>query len=108
MSWQTRAGHRYFYASERKNGRTVNRYVGRGPVAELVAAHAEDRKQSRARSRQELRAARRHLTEFDSLVTQLDLGAQKLLEAHLRSAGYYRIHRVWRGKRRARSLASAR
>jgi hypothetical protein len=108
MSWQLRAGHRYFYASERKNGRAVNRYVGRGTVADLVAAHTEDRKESKARSRQELRVARQLLLEFDALVTELDVGAQKLLEAHLRSAGYYRIHRQWRGKRRVRSLASAR
>jgi hypothetical protein len=108
MSWQPRAGHRYFYVSERQNGRVVNHYVGRGPLAELVAAHAEDRKESKARSRQELRATRQLMSEFDSLVTRLDAGAQKLLEAHLRSAGYYRIHRVWRGKRRVRSLASAR
>jgi hypothetical protein len=108
MSWQTRAGRQYFYAPERKDGRAVNRYVGRGPAAELVAAHAEDRKESKARARQELRATRQLMLEFDSLVTKLDVGARELLDAHLRSAGYYRIHRQWRGKRRVRSLASAR
>ena len=105
MGWQRRGSRLYFYQSRWSEGRSHNEYVGRGPVAELVADEVENRRSEQGRVRQELRAIRESLRHVDELMRQLDQGAARLIEAELRSLGFYRSHRNWRGTRRARSLA---
>jgi hypothetical protein len=42
MSWDSKKrGGKYLYLSRRVNGRTVKEYVGRGPIAEVIARQTE-------------------------------------------------------------------
>jgi hypothetical protein len=105
MGWQRRGAKTYFYRSEWSEGRARNLYVGHGPAAELLADEIENRRFEQGRVRQELRAIRESFRPVDELMRQLDQGAARLIEAELRSLGFYHSHRNWRGTRRARSLA---
>src|SRR5262249_13337398 len=106
MSWQVRDGNPYYYLATRQNGRPLNRYMGRGPIAELAAAEAESRKAERNLVRQEIRVTQDCLIPLDKFVAELDEGVKRLLEAQILGAGYYRSYRTWRGARRVRSLAA--
>jgi hypothetical protein len=106
MGWERRGSGLYFYQSRWSQGRSHNEYVGRGPTAELVADEIENRRSEQGRVRQELSAIRESLRPVDELMRQLERGAARLIEAELRSLGFYHSHRNWRGIRRARSLAS--
>ena len=106
MGWQRRGSRLYFYQSRWSQGRSHNEYVGHGPLAELLADQIADRRSEQHRDRQELRAIRESVQPVDELMRQLERGTARLIEAELRSLGFYRSHRNWRGARRARSLAS--
>jgi hypothetical protein len=105
MGWQRRGSKVYFYRPEWSDGQPRNTYVGRGPLAELLADEIENRRSEQRRARQELRATREALRPVDELIRQLEQGSERLIEAELRSMGFYRSHGNWRGIRRARSLA---
>jgi len=105
MGWQRRGLQSYFYRPEWSGGRPRNKYVGRGPLADLLAAETENRRSEQRRARQELRATRDTLQPVDELMQKLERGTARLIEAELRSFGFYRSHGNWRGARRARSLA---
>ena len=105
MGWQRRGSQTYFYRPEWSEGQPRNKYVGRGPAAELLADEIENRRSEQRRARHELRATRDTLRPVDELMRQLERGTARLIEAELRSLGFYRSHGNWRGARRARSLA---
>ena len=105
MGWQRRGTKVYFYQAKWSEGRARNKYVGRGPLADLLAEEIENRQSEQRSSRQELRSTRAELRLVDELMQQLDRETTRLIEAELRSFGYYLSHRNWRGARRARALA---
>jgi hypothetical protein len=102
MPWKRRAGHLYFYVSERIGRQVVSHYVGRGEAAaaieELVAEERAAREAERAASRRE----RALLDEADRATAHLCLQADLAARAALLGAGYHQHHRgEWR-KRRGR------
>lgn len=105
MGWQRRGSKNYFYRSEWSEGRARNKYVDRGPLAELLADEIENRRSEQGSARQELRAIRESLRPVDELMRQLEQETVRLIEAELRSRGYHRCSRNWRGVRHARELA---
>lgn len=108
MGWQRRGQSSYYYEAMWKDGRAANQYVGRGPLAQLFAAEAEERHAERERVHQEVRATQGSLQPLDELMHLLDRGTSRLLEADLRSRGFHRNHGHWRGLRRARALEATR
>jgi hypothetical protein len=108
MGWQKRDDRSYYYLAVRENGRPKNRYLGKGPPAELAAAKLEQTRASRDRVLAELSTIQAELRSLDLLIDTVDRGATRLLEAMLMAKGYYRSHRRWRGVRRVRALASTR
>jgi hypothetical protein len=105
MGWQGRDGRRYFYLARRRNGRQENVYIGRGTLAELASAKLEDAKARRDLERTELNTIQGELRSLDSLITAVDQGVARLVEATLLGQGYYRDNRRWRGARRVRALS---
>src|SRR5688572_19518966 len=100
MGWMTRGSRRYYYTSERVNGRPVRRYLGSGPDAQEAEAALEGRRRERAEQAGRLLGdADAHATAITpllELVTLTDL----LLKAALAAAGYHRHDRgAWRRKR---------
>lgn len=98
MPWERRrtSGHQYYTRSLNVDGRRIRLYIGRGPLAEQIAAADAQRQAERraihgaARTRKaELAAAAAPLAD---LTDCLDL----LTTATLLSSGYHRADRHWR------------
>jgi len=105
VGWQRRGSRSYFYQPVWSEGRARNLYGGRGALAELLADQIENRRSEQGLVRQELRAIRESLLPVDELMRELERETERLIEAEVRSLGFYRSHGNWRGARRARSLA---
>ena len=101
MSWETRGVYGPYYTrSRRVDGRVVREYVGRGPLAEIIAqadeAEREARRLERGREREQLEQDR----ELDQLFSAYSAGVDELLRGVLEAAGYYRHKRgEWRRRR---------
>jgi hypothetical protein len=106
MPWIRRRNRSYYYRSIR-NGRAILQYVGRGPVAELVAAHDELRRTERQAEREAVDSVRRDLAPLEAVMDELGRGCDEHIEASLRSVGYYHRHGHWRGRLRVRAIARA-
>jgi hypothetical protein len=105
MGWQRRGSRTYYYLPKWSEGRARNEYVGRGPLAEMLADEAKNRRSEQRRARQEVRSIQENLQPLDELLRRLEQETVRLAEAELRSRGYRLCHRNWRGVRHARELA---
>ena len=107
VAWLQRKEKRYYYRSQRVEGRVVCRYAGTGPVAEMTAridalCQAQRRLEGE-RAREE--SARWELA--DAPLLRLERCTDLLVRAALVLAGYHRHHRgAWR-KRRGLVLSGA-
>lgn len=91
---------RYYYQSERVNGRPVRRYVGTGKVAQLAAQLDELGRLDQERNRTEARAVRAKVEALDETLSQFDDLADLLARAALLAAGYHQHKRgEWRKRR---------
>ena len=101
MSWETRGVYGPYYTrSRRLDGRVVREYVGRGPLADIIAqadeAEREARRLERRREREQLEQDR----ELDQLFLAYSAGVDELLRSALEAAGYHRHKRgEWRRRR---------
>ena len=101
MSWETRGVYGPYYTrSRRVDGRVVREYVGRGPLAEIIAqadeAEREARRLERGREREQMEQDR----ELDDLFGAYSAGVDELLRSVLEAAGYHRHKRgEWRRRR---------
>ena len=100
MAWQQVGRRRYYYRNRCVQGRSVRRYVGTGPVAELAAVADDLRRLERAIAARERQAeqARRHQAEapLAALCRLTDF----LTRATFVTAGYHQHDRgAWRRRR---------
>jgi hypothetical protein len=99
MTWQQVGPRRYYYRNQRVAGRSVRRYVGTGPVAELAAAADDLRKLKRAVEAREQKAEQARWQTTQSPLLNLCTGANLLTKATLLCAGYHQHSRSsWRKK----------
>jgi hypothetical protein len=105
MGWEKRgSAGRYYYRSQRVNGRVVKKYVGNGETAEIVAGIDALRRAEREieceieRAEHEEEQAR--LAEIEQIVDDLDQAVSSAFRAALVGAGYHQHARgQWRKKR---------
>ncbi len=90
MGWKTRGNGRYFYRSQRVDGRVVTQYVGGVSKGEKAEAQAIRQRQDQERERALVRA--RQADYIKSLETPIDAvdGVQRLINAALVANGFYR------------------
>lgn len=102
MAWEKRKrGGAYYYRSRRVGGRVVKEYVGRGPLAEMAAAWAEEDRAERLAKAQADRRRRRELDDVAQQVGEASKAVDDVAAAWLTMLGYHRHDRGnWR-KRRA-------
>ena len=98
MPWQLRGTKRYYYRSERLNGRPVRRYVGAGdsPAAALAATTADLRRLEREIAARERHAERERLREAEATLLELCEVSDIVARAALVGAGYHRHGGEWR------------
>src|SRR5262245_17507776 len=97
MGWEKG---RYYTRSKKVNGRVVREYVGRGPVAELVAQRDALERQQREAERAARQAKRAELEALDAPLDELNDLAELLARAALVAAGFHQHKRgEWRKRR---------
>src|SRR5262245_34297507 len=100
MAWQQVGSKRYYYRNHCVAGRSVRRYVGTGPVAELAAAADDLRKLKRVIADRERKAVQAHYCEAGTPLRSLCGVTDVLTRAALVAAGYHRHDRgAWRRSR---------
>ncbi len=99
MGWENRNGRLYYYRKERVGRQVFSRYVGRGPLADVLAG----KDASARRKRKQDRLARQHEREDNARVdTEIDsIGAllNMLTEGALVAAGFHKHKGQWRKNR---------
>jgi hypothetical protein len=89
----------FYYRVRKVNGRVVREYVGRGPIAELVAQMDALERQQREAERAAWLAKRAELDALDAgVATLIDL-TDLAAAAALRAVGYHNHKGQWRRKR---------
>jgi hypothetical protein len=102
MPWERVGQRRYYYRNLQISGRSVRRYVGTGPVAELAAAADDLRKLKRAIEAREQKAEQARWQTTQCPLLNLCTGANVLTKATLLCAGFYQHARSsWRRKQHA-------
>jgi hypothetical protein len=78
----------------------VREYVGRGPLAEIIAQADEAEREARRLQRQREREQMEQDRELDDLFGAYSAGVDELLRGVLESAGYHKHKRgEWRRRR---------
>jgi hypothetical protein len=99
MAWEKRsiksATRLYYYRSERRAGRVVKVYFGRGAAAALAADVDARARHERADEAARLRRLRDELRPADAALDALDVVCALALAAALTAAGCYQHHREW-------------
>ena len=90
----------YYTRSRRVDGRVVREYVGRGPLADIIAqadeAEREAHRLQRRREREQMEQDRR----LDETFSTYSAGVDELLRSALEAAGYHQHKRgEWRRAR---------
>ena len=97
MAWHQVGCRRYYYRNQNVAGRSVRRYVGTGPVAELAAAADDLRKLKRVIAARERKAEQAHHCEAGTPLRALCGVTDVLSRAALVAAGYHQHDRgAWR------------
>lgn len=101
MGWETRRnGRTYYYNKKRIEGKVVSRYVGTGPIADLIDKTTELTRLRFEADRQKRQAFRAELEEEAQPVEAFFQQVETLLRQTLEAAGYHRPQRgAWRKKR---------
>jgi hypothetical protein len=101
MAWKSRGNTAYWYQSQRKDGRVRSEYLGRGPLAELVATLREaERCLREAESLRDRELADRILRDDWSAAAWFGL-VSRIVGWLLEGAGYHRVGRgPWRKRRK--------
>jgi len=101
MSWDRKRRGRgpYYYRSERKNGKPIKVYLGRGPAAQKAAAKVAQAWQARQRDRDAVTAEQLRLAAAIAALEELCTLAQLLTRATLIIGGYHEHRGQWRKRR---------
>jgi hypothetical protein len=97
MAWEQVGRRRYYYRSQWIAGRSVRRYVGTGPVAEMAAAADELRKLKRVIADRELKAEQTRRHQAEAPLGALCRLTDYLTRATFVTAGFHQHDRgAWR------------
>ena len=99
MGWEERRGRKYFYRKRRNGGRVVSEYVGRGQLAEAVAAQDESKRLAQDQPRELLRQERERQRAIDEAVDRACRLTRHLIYAALLLNGYHMHRGEWRKTR---------
>src|SRR5262249_43834969 len=96
MAWQQVGSRCYYYRNQYVAGRSVRRYVGTGPVAELAAAVDDLRRLEHTIAAREREAARARVRATDQAVGRLFTLAGLVARATPVTRGYPKHGGEWR------------
>ncbi len=88
MTWERRGRHRYFYRVDRRQGRLVKKYYGRGLAGLLAAREFEKEALDRQQQIQEVSEFQAEMWHLDSAMRLIRAAAKQALHATYLVAGY--------------------
>jgi hypothetical protein len=99
MGWETRKrGTRYYTRSQREGSRVIRKYVGSGPLAELIARFDKLQRIQREEEAAYWKAERERLERNGRFLSELEEAVKTLTEAYLLASGCHRHKGTWRFK----------
>lgn len=96
MGWETYGGKQYYYRKRREGNRVISEYVGRGELAEAIAALDALDKRRQALEREAWKETKRHQRELDAMIDEIGGYVRAMVKAELIAAGYHTHKRQWR------------
>jgi hypothetical protein len=99
MGWEERNGRMYYYRKKRAGTRVISEYIGRGDLAEAVAAHDAWARAEREAEREEWRETTAAELETAAAVDHLGAMCMVLTRAVLLASGHHTHRGQWRWKR---------
>ena len=100
MAWEERNGTRYYYRKHRTPGGTVkSQYVGRGPVAKMIAAADRREREAREAERRRLEKMKEKLLRQRDRVREVQEAIRAVERAALLLNGYHTHKGQWRKRR---------
>jgi hypothetical protein len=101
VAWELRNGRRFYYRAVRREGRTIEEYVGRGPAAEMASRLDARARRDRDQAARELKAEKVRCGPADRATKDFEAVFDLMVSASLHGAGFHR-HRSgpWRRRRR--------
>ena len=96
MAWETRGNARYYYRGERRGGRVVRTYLGRGSRAKQAAAEDAKARAAKHADRDAARALEAEREPLHRATVAMDGQVDLLVEAVLKAAGCHKHHGGWR------------
>ena len=102
MAWESRGAQTYYYRSVKRGGRVSKVYMGKGPFVAMLVAEVEQERAARQAKAEAWKQTRTDMEALDAQVTAWWNAGTPLIDAALRTQGFYRHKRgEWR-KRGAR------
>ena len=100
MSWEYRGNNKYYYRKKRLGNRIVSEYVGRGEVAELIAAtdvmNRNQRKMERKSTDLIIQNLKKTFLYSDKIVKEFENKVDTVVKTHLILNGYHQHKGEWR------------
>ena len=103
MAWEHRGNNKYYYRKKRLGKRVISEYVGRGVVAELVAAsdvmNRNQRKMERKSTDLTIQNFNRTFLYSDKMIENYENKADTVVKSYLILNGYHQHKGEWRKAR---------
>ncbi len=99
MGWKLINGHRYYYRSERRNGRVVTEYVGDGDCGQLIELQQRDFNIRRSLERADRQSEEEASEAGERIVAEWFNGVQAVADAAVAAAGFHKHRGQWRRRR---------
>ena len=100
MAWEHRGNNKYYYRKKRLGKRVISEYVGRGVVAELVAAsdvmNRNQRKMERKSTDLIIQNLKKTFLYSDKIVKDFENKVDTVIKTHLILNGYHWQNCEWR------------
>lgn len=99
MAWEFKEKRAYYYQAKRFGSQVRKVYLGRGDDAHRAAEAAQMMREIKAKIEEKLKEIRDVSASAVSVMADLEIGVNQLLQASLLAAGYRQHRGTWRKRR---------
>jgi len=100
MGWEERNGKLYYYRKRRESGTVISEYIGRGPVADMLALEDETERSARNEERRNRKAEWARIKQFEQGFDNAGDFIKAITRAVLLVNGYHTHKGKWQKMRK--------